>query len=160
MDITQGDEGDAGVPVTPYTQRDLEWRGLRSAAPTPDTAAIGRRFSFPWRNGSQEANDDEDGDVEVDQQLNSNTIANASSAHLPGVTEEDENEGEEDVVAGVEQAGENADEEEEKPESEFRKWFWENQGNLGRAWKKRRRDAMKSKRSTENKRAVGGRRAV
>ncbi|KAJ4304932.1 hypothetical protein N0V90_000460 [Kalmusia sp. IMI 367209] len=161
MDNAQGSEGDAGVPITPYTQRDLEWRGLRSAAPTPDTAAIGRRFSFPWRNGSQEANDeDEDGDIEVDQQLTSNTKANASSAHLPGVAEEDENEDEEDVITGVEQTGENADEEEEKPESEFKKWFWENQGNLGRAWKKRRREAMKAKRSTENKRAVGGRRAV
>jgi hypothetical protein len=40
-------------PQTPHTRRDLEWRSLRSAAPTPDTAAIGRRFSFPVPQDSE-----------------------------------------------------------------------------------------------------------
>ncbi|KAF2645051.1 hypothetical protein P280DRAFT_466284 [Massarina eburnea CBS 473.64] len=127
-----------GNPSTPYTQRDLEWRGLRSAAPTPDTAAVGRRFSFPWRKGSQDADDaDADDDAETKKQLSNNTKANASNSILPDVVEEKEGSGEED-------------------ESEFKKWFWENQGSLNRAWKKRRRDGLKSKRSADNKKAVGG----
>ncbi|OAL49374.1 hypothetical protein IQ07DRAFT_587948 [Pyrenochaeta sp. DS3sAY3a] len=146
------DESVENVPTTPFTQRDLEWRGLRSAAPTPDTAAIGRRFSFDWRKSSQEADDDEDDempDVEAEHQLSQNTKANAVAKHLPGVVEE-----EEDAEAGAQQP----DAEQEKPESEFRKWFWENRGDLNRAWKKRRRDALKAKRHTENKKMTGGRR--
>ncbi|KAF2687305.1 hypothetical protein K458DRAFT_415561 [Lentithecium fluviatile CBS 122367] len=146
-------EAPDGVPATPYTQRDLEWRGLRSAAPTPDTAAIDRRFSFPWRKGSQEADDDEVDDAEAETQLSHNTKANAAAKHLPGVAEEDE---EEDAEAGAEQDGDEGGEEEEKPESEFKQWFWENQGGLNRAWKKRRRDALKAKRLSDNKKAVGG----
>lgn len=144
-------------PVTPFTQRDLEWRGLRSAAPTPDTAAIGRRFSFPWRNSSQEADDDDDEDIEAGIQLNSNTIANSSTKHLPDLAEEDEEEEEEEAEAEAEAEDE---ETQEKPESEFRKWFWENQGNLNRAWKKRRRDALKAKRLSDNRKATGGRRVA
>lgn len=141
-------------PTTPFTQRDLEWRGLRSAAPTPDTAAIGRRFSFDWRKGSQEADDDEDdedvGDAEAEQQLSNNTKANSSNKRLPGLTEEDEDE---DASAA------NAnDKDNEKPESEFRKWFWENRGDLNRGWKKRRRDALKAKRHSENKKTMPHRR--
>lgn len=136
-------------PVTPFTQRDLEWRGLRSAAPTPDTAAINRRFSFDWRKGSQEADDDEDMedyDADAQEQLSHNTKANAAKAKLADLVEEG--------GQGEDEDGESATE--EKPESEFRKWFWENRGDLNRAWKKRRRDALKSKRHSENKKMSGG----
>lgn len=158
-DTMEADGGEPieNMPTTPFTQKDLEWRGLRSAAPTPDTAAIGRRFSFDWRKGSHEADDDDDeemGDAEADQQLSQNTKANAVAKRLPGVVEEDEDEG--DAEAGAEQANDGP---EEKPESEFRKWFWENRGDLNRAWKKRRRDALKAKRHSENKKMTGGRRA-
>jgi hypothetical protein len=153
MDVGNAGEAVDNAPSTPYTQRDLEWRGLRSAAPTPDTAAIGRRFSFDWRKGSQEVHDAEDDDEEMgdadaqaEQQLSLNTKANASHARLPDVAEE----GEEAVAA--------AEGEEEKPESEFRKWFWENRGDLNRAWKKRRRDALKAKRHTENRKMTPHRR--
>jgi len=146
------------APVTPFTQRDLEWRGLRSAAPTPDTAAVGRRFSFPWRNGSQEADDDDDDeDVEAETQLTNNTKANASSVHLPGVVEEEEEGEEKEAQAGAQREDDDVEGDGE-PESEFKKWFWENQGSLNRAWKKRRRDTLKAKRLSDNKRAVGGRR--
>jgi hypothetical protein len=147
MEIDVDESGNA--PATPFTQKDLEWRGLRSAAPTPDTAAIGRRFSFDWRKGSHEADDDEGemSDLEAEQQLSNNTKAN--SQHLPGVAEEDD-EGDE----AEEQQGET----EGKPESEFRKWFWENRGDINRAWKKRRREALKAKRHTENRKMTGGRR--
>ena len=76
--------------MTPFTQRDLEWRGLRSAAPTPDTAAIGRRFSFDWRKGSQEVDHDDgeelsDGGVE---ETSKNTRANAGAPEVDGGDEE------------------------------------------------------------------------
>ncbi|KAF2024757.1 hypothetical protein EK21DRAFT_93814 [Setomelanomma holmii] len=153
MEVDQVGQPVDNGPVTPYTERDIEWRGLRSAAPTPDTAAIGRRFSFDWRKGSQEADGDEDEDMEdpeAEQQLSKNTKANAVKSKLAGVAEENG----EDVDAGeAMEAGA-----EEKPESEFRKWFWENRGDLNRAWKKRRRDALKAKRHTENKKMTPHRR--
>lgn len=154
VDMENGDGDNAAVPFTPQTQRDIEWRGLRSAAPTPDTAAIGKRFSFPWRNGSQEADDDDedqDADIDASTQLSNNTKANATASQLADVVEEDEEEAE-----GIAGADDEKEEEGEKEETEFRKWFWENQGNLNRAWKRRRKDAVKTKRSVENKRAVGG----
>jgi hypothetical protein len=55
-------------PQTPHTKQDLEWRALRSAAPTPDTAAIGRKFSFPFASTAEEE-DDEDDDMEVDREV-------------------------------------------------------------------------------------------
>jgi len=38
----------------------------------------------------------------------------------------------------------------EKPESDFSKWFWENRGENNRAWKRRRREAAKEKRQKDN----------
>jgi hypothetical protein len=159
MEVDQVGQAVDNGPTTPFTERDLEWRGLRSAAPTPDTAAIGRRFSFDWRKGSQEAEEDDDedmGDTEAEHQLSKNTKANAkaiaANSKLPGLAEEDE----EDAA----EAGAKEPDAEEKPESEFRKWFWENRGDLNRAWKKRRRDALKAKRHTENKKLTPHRRVA
>lgn len=173
MDIDVDNSGNP--PVTPYTQRDLEWRGLRSAAPTPDTAAIGRRFSFPWRNSSQEIDEGDEDDLEAGKQLSNNTKANSSVSHLPGVTEEDEDEDgaseqdddqNQDAEVGANETplgarkGKNLKEngDEENEESEFQKWFWENRGDNNRAWKKRRRDTLKTKRLRENKKLTGSRR--
>ena len=155
------EETTENFPTTPFTQKDLEWRGLRSAAPTPDTAAIGRGFSFDWRKNSQEADDDDEemSDAEAELQLTQNTKANASKNHLPDVAEEDEDEAEAEAGIGTGTGTkEQATEAGEKPESEFRKWFWENRGDLNRAWKKRRRDALKSKRQSENRKMTGSRR--
>ncbi|KAF2007140.1 hypothetical protein P154DRAFT_481178 [Amniculicola lignicola CBS 123094] len=141
-------DGDASgnPPITPFTQKDLEWRGLRSAAPTPDTAAIGRRFSFSWRKGSHEVDDDDDDEnTEAGKQLSNNTKANASS--MPDLIEEqDEDEDDEDEPGSGEE------------ESEWQKSFWENRGENNRAWKKRRRDTLKVKRLRDNKKSTGGRR--
>jgi len=157
------------APTTPHTQRDMEWRGLRSAAPTPDTAVIGRRFSFDWRNESQDtdADADSDADAHAQQQLSLNTKANASaSARLPQLAEQDEDEDDDDddkvgaadgTAVPTTMAAAQAHKD-EKPDSEFRRWFWENRGELNRAWKKRRRDALKAKRHGENKKMAGGRR--
>ncbi|PFH59350.1 hypothetical protein XA68_12479 [Ophiocordyceps unilateralis] len=70
-----GDEDDAPVeksanqsgskmPMTPFTRQDFEQRGVRSAAPTPDTAHPSRKHLF-W--GSQEE-DDEDKDEDEDEE--------------------------------------------------------------------------------------------
>lgn len=177
---------DAPAPTTPHTQRDIEWRGLRSAAPTPDTAAIGRRFSFDWRKNSAEADDESDAEADPDaqQQLTLNTQANANAnatakaakSRLAEVAEEQEEEEDEEEGDDDDDDDDDADDEgkedanpasggkqlkakatkEDKPESEFRKWFWENRGELNRAWKKRRRDALKAKRHSENKKMGGG----
>lgn len=42
------------VPLTPFTQKDFEYRGLRSAAPTPDTAHPNKRFVWPTEDDDEE----------------------------------------------------------------------------------------------------------
>lgn len=55
------------APMTPYTERDMEWRNLRSAAPTPDTAHPSRISRFwplkgdnPFGSSSLQEEDEED----------------------------------------------------------------------------------------------------
>jgi hypothetical protein len=52
------DEVPTQLPLTPFTQRDFEYRGIRSAAPTPDTAHPNKKFVWPTENS-----DDKDDDV-------------------------------------------------------------------------------------------------
>lgn len=121
-------------PVTPFTRRDMQWREARSAAPTPDTAAIGKKFKLPWRDDEDEAEDeDEDGAAEDDQE---EVPSNADSTPL--------------TKRSSKAPGDAQDE--EKGESEFAKWFWENRGETNRAWKQRRREALKAKRQRDNRR--------
>jgi len=110
------DTGVAAPPQTPHTRADLEWRAMRSAAPTPDTAAIGRTFRFPFAD------------------------------------EDDEEEEREDEDVGMEEANEEGTGGGRAEESEFRRWFYENRGDLNRGWKKRRREEKKAKRQRENRR--------
>ncbi|KAK4495660.1 hypothetical protein PRZ48_012928 [Zasmidium cellare] len=112
-------------PQTPHTKQDLEWRSIRSAAPTPDTAAIGKRFSFPF--AAEDVDNVEEG------------------AHDEDVDMQDADEDEAD--AGAEKGKDG-----EREESEFRKWFYENRGDLNRSWKKRRREEKKIVRQRENRR--------
>ena len=51
------DEVPNQVPLTPFTQRDFEYRGMRSAAPTPDTAHPNKRFVWPTENSDDEDED-------------------------------------------------------------------------------------------------------
>jgi len=142
-------------PHTPFTRQDLQWRGLRSAAPTPDTAAIGRRFSFPWARDNAEEDDDDDGAGGAE--LKVNTRANAA---LQAVSEE-EMDADVDANAtplGHKVAKEGEEEGQQGEESEFSKWFWEHRGENNRAWKKRRREALKAERQRENRRT--GRKVV
>lgn len=124
FDATAAEEDDTvGTdmpPQTPHTRRDLEWRSIRSAAPTPDTAAIGRKFSFPF---APEADDEEE---EMDG--------------APDAEMEDAEEGARDEAQTNGQGREG--------ESAFRKWFYDNRGDFNRGWKRRRREEKKQKRQT------------
>ncbi|KAI5205707.1 hypothetical protein E4T39_02797 [Aureobasidium subglaciale] len=116
------DDFDPTYPSTPYTRT----RDIRSAAPTPDTAAIGRKFSFSF------ANKFNDEDVEEEGYGDEGYAEEEWNANMEPLGVKEKVEGEE--------------------ETEFSKWFWENRGDSNRAWKKRRRDVMKLKRQRENKR--------
>lgn len=70
------------------------------------------------------------------------------------VSDVDEDDEKEDAAAGkIEEASTGS--KEEKPESEFSKWFWEHRGETNRAWKRRRREAAKEKRQKDNKERRG-----
>jgi hypothetical protein len=112
-------------PQTPHTKQDLEWRALRSAAPTPDTAGIGKRFRFAIDGAEQDQEDDSDYDGD---------------------------EGMADAVPGAASVTRESADGEVKEESEFRKWFYEHRGENNRAWKKKRKEAKKQQRQRENRR--------
>ncbi|KAF2198945.1 hypothetical protein GQ43DRAFT_442918 [Delitschia confertaspora ATCC 74209] len=170
MDMDTADQQNPSiVPMTPFTEKDLEWRGTRSAAPTPDTAAIGRRFSFPWREEGADGDGAEtEGDAEKEKELKDNTRANAGTAAADkdddsdsdgdsdSDSESDSDSDAESTPAGKGKAdkagsGKESKEEPKEEESEFGKWFWENRGDNNRAWKKRRRDGLKLVRLRENR---------
>lgn len=109
-----GAETHLQIPLTPFTQRDFEYRGMRSAAPTPDTAHPNKRFIWPT--------DKDDDDDDDDEEEASSPIRETKGK-----------------------------EKEAEPEGDFQKWFWENRGNVNRAWKKRRKVAAKEKRQRENR---------
>ncbi|KAL8687587.1 MAG: hypothetical protein Q9224_005107 [Gallowayella concinna] len=114
------------IPQTPFTQQDFQERRLRSAAPTPDTAAPAKTsFGRVWSrestgNGSVSGEDEEE-----EEDASSTPVASTTS-----LQKEPEGEAE---------------------ESEFAKWFYEHRGETNRAWKRRRREAAKEKRQKDNK---------
>jgi hypothetical protein len=120
----------SAAPQTPHTKRDLEWRSIRSAAPTPDTAAIGKRFEFPPTINGYDDEEEEEENGQEEEGVNSNAMEGAKDG------------------AGAGREG----------ESEFRQWFYQNRGDLNRAWKKRRKEERKVERQRENRR-VGRRMA-
>ncbi|KAJ9632508.1 hypothetical protein H2203_000913 [Taxawa tesnikishii (nom. ined.)] len=122
-DAEDDEVADLAVPQTPFTQRDIRQRGMRSAAPTPDTAHFSRKISFPF------GGDDEEEEVEEEEDA---TQVVAESRETAPVAKE--------VAA------------ESRPESEFAEWFFKNRGDNNRAWKKRRREALKQNRQRENRR--------
>ena len=75
----------------------------------------------------------------------------AGTSDISDVDEDDE---QEDAIVG--QAEDvSTGPKDEKPESEFSKWFWEHRGETNRAWKRRRREAAKEKRQKDNKERRG-----
>lgn len=126
-DDLEDDQGEQGgqIPMTPFTQRDMEWRNVRSAAPTPDTAHPSRVKHF-W----SAAGEDEDDEGYDDAPPRDEMMVDADSR-------EGEGEGEAGPGPG--------------PGGDFQKWFWENRRELNRSWMQRRKTAAKEKRHRENK---------
>ncbi|KAL5606538.1 hypothetical protein BROUX41_002941 [Berkeleyomyces rouxiae] len=117
----------AQPPMTPFTRQDFEARGLRSAAPTPDTAHPSRmRLFFPDDNDQDDADEDDEEDA-LDNLASPN--AHRSTARTAD--------------------GDSADKQEES--SDFQAWFWENRGDLNRSWMRRRKTAAKERRMKDNK---------
>ncbi|MCJ1392186.1 hypothetical protein MMC18_005053 [Xylographa bjoerkii] len=115
------------MPQTPFTQHDLQHRSVRSAAPTPDTAAPGKSgFGNLW---GRDGTDDEDDDEVMSEENVEGGTPSASQKRSVNETTDDK-----------------------PPESDFAKWFWEHRGETNRAWKKRMREAKKEKRQKDNKR--------
>lgn len=121
-DENEVDAAPALPPQTPHTKQDLEWRALRSAAPTPDTAGLGKRFRFAMDNATGVGSEDDEDEEMADD--------------VPKYP----------ATAGAADDGEN------KEESDFRKWFYEHRGDNNRAWKKQRKEAKKQQRQRENRR--------
>ncbi|KAJ5599985.1 hypothetical protein N7450_001052 [Penicillium hetheringtonii] len=71
-DIESEDETQSVAPQTPFTKRDLQDRGLRSAAPTPDTTMINRRINWNEEDGMD---DDASIDTPVSKSRNSTVDA-------------------------------------------------------------------------------------
>lgn len=123
------------APQTPFTRRDLNERGQRSAAPTPDTAMPGKSF---W------AREDDDGDVSGPEGM--------EGYHLPVLGEDLEEDG--DSIGG-EEAENKKDKGGEEEENAFAKEFWQNRGQNNRNTKRRMREAKKEKRRAENTKRGG-----
>ncbi|KAK3331878.1 hypothetical protein B0T19DRAFT_87857 [Cercophora scortea] len=134
-DLIDEEEADAAasnqVPMTPYSREDFEVRGLRSAAPTPDTAHPNRARFKPWAREDEDIPEDEDEDEDEDDDDN-NMIH--PDRRFGAVTAE----------GSPKPDGAN-------PQSDFQAWFWENRGELNRSWKKRRKTVGKEKRYRENR---------
>ncbi|KAL7938727.1 hypothetical protein V8C35DRAFT_289009 [Trichoderma chlorosporum] len=133
-DEEEDESGDAPAslapPMTPFTRQDFEWRNVRSAAPTPDTAHPSRLQRF-WGASPED-------DVEMEDD-----VANAFREEQQE-EEEGEGEGEDDDEGGAAQGRQAAT-------TDFQKWFWDNRRDLNRSWMTRRKTAAKDKRHRENK---------
>lgn len=65
-DIESDDEPQSAepqTPFTPFTKKDLQIRGLRSAAPTPDTTMVNRRMN--WTEADEVEDDEEEFSVDT-----------------------------------------------------------------------------------------------
>ncbi|KAI9151628.1 hypothetical protein HJFPF1_08836 [Paramyrothecium foliicola] len=123
------------LPMTPYSRQDFEWRNVRSAAPTPDTAHPSRMRNF-W------APEGEDEDMDEAPELNGSQVR----------ADEEEQEADEDAEEEEEGDGkEDAPAQGQPGASDFQNWFWENRRDLNRSWMTRRKTAAKEKRHRENK---------
>ena len=125
-------------PQTPFTIQDRRHRRIRSPAPTPDTAALNRRASWPW--------------AEDMEQLEENKKSGKTMLISDTKYNNQHEEVESSEAPGSDKRETNNDNQKEKAESEFAKWFWENRGENNRAWRRRRREAMKMERQRHNKR--------
>lgn len=130
----QNDTVNDMIPQTPFSRT----RDIRSAAPTPDTAAIGKKFSFFHDIDEEDADEGayipQSEYADQDTEMGGWVEGDEEDVNRIPVTKKAKEEG-----AGTE-------------ETDFAKWFWENRGDTNRAWKKRRREVLKVKRQRENRR--------
>ncbi|KAK7932436.1 hypothetical protein PG985_003148 [Apiospora marii] len=127
------DEAEAGppaqMPMTPYSKQDFEFRNIRSAAPTPDTAHPNRSY-LPWSAQEDDlAEEDEDDEAEAEGEDGEDADGDMAMA----------------------EAATSGDQSKATPATDFQKFFWENRGDLNRKWKKRRKTALKERRNRENR---------
>ena len=120
------------APMTPYTQQDVAWRNVRSAAPTPDTAHPSRKHMSGWPGNE----DEED-------------VNGFNSRSSPA--ENMDRKGKNGVAAAREEEGAPQAPQGTDPNADFQKWFYENRGDTNRAWKKRRKEVKKEVRQRENR---------
>ncbi|KAI1298401.1 hypothetical protein F5Y03DRAFT_368149 [Xylaria venustula] len=126
------------APMTPFTKQEFEFRNIRSAAPTPDTAHPSRSFNF-WASQGSGGDEDDDaeglGDVEEEEE----------ERQQEGEDEDVDMEGGDGIAAGGQTS------QQMSAASDFQKQFWESRGDLNRAWRKRRKSAAKEKRYRDNR---------
>lgn len=117
-------------PMTPFTKQDFEFRNLRSAAPTPDTAHPSRRTFNLWsrQDIAEEEEEEADDDDEEQGDINEDT-----------------------AMADINDQATTSNEEKTGPATDFQRQFWESRGDLNRSWRKRRKAASKEKRYRENR---------
>jgi len=127
------------VPLTPFSRQDFETRGIRSAAPTPDTAHPSRMARF-WPDAGADDIEEEDEEDDDDDDDDDKEVSDVMDTEMPDHDEE----------SGARATGPEAGEGVEST-SDFQKWFWEHRGDLNRSWKKRRKTAAKEKRYRENR---------
>ncbi|KAI0399785.1 hypothetical protein F4802DRAFT_535640 [Xylaria palmicola] len=146
-DDMEGDEDSTApasqaAPMTPFTKQEFEFRNVRSAAPTPDTAHPSRSFNF-WASQGAADNGAGAGDEEDDDDV--------GGGGLEDVEEEQAGEEEEDEDVTMEGTQQQQASSSQAPASDFQKQFWETRGDLNRAWRKRRKSAAKEKRYRDNR---------
>lgn len=132
------DSSTTAPPQTPFTRQDRFERGIRSAAPTPDTAAIGRRFSWRAFGGRDDDDDDAEGPGEA-----------------PADADDAEPRADRDADGLESQAG--AGQQEKPEQNEITRIFYEKRGELNKAYKGAKRKARKEQRQAENRRTGVGR---
>lgn len=66
-DDIEDEPAGAPMPMTPFTRQDFEWRNVRSAAPTPDTAHPSRMKNF-WAPQDDDADMDDAAEEEEDDE--------------------------------------------------------------------------------------------
>ncbi|ETN40750.1 uncharacterized protein HMPREF1541_05030 [Cyphellophora europaea CBS 101466] len=117
-------EDEPEIPLTPFTSQEMRNRGLRSAAPTPDTAYPSRFNSYDSAGLTEGELSEEDGD---ESEAKGGGPREPSPKQLRSASKH---------PSGT---------------SNFEKMFWDKRGDNNRAWKARRRAVLKDKRHRENR---------
>lgn len=118
-----GDDELPPMPATPFTSHDLRSREIRSAAPTPDTAHPSRFSSFANALANRATRE------QVSDEAAQEVVGNKSDVPVP---------------ASERASG-------ERTQSDFEKRFWAERGQNNRAWKTRRKTALKEQRQKDNR---------